>query len=365
MRRIRRAATISAILLLAVVFVVSTWAHFSGGAGVGWAVALAILALGYIPVAILGFRTSGVLLRVAAIPAAVCVGILNFSLVAAVTCWVLAAASWALGIHVGRPSLGFGVFGVGLAAVAYGLINAARIRVTRYSVALKGLPDEWHGKTGVLVSDVHLGNIRAAGFSRRVVARVNALKPYVVFISADLFDGALVDLDACSAPWGKIEAPMGSFFVTGNHDEFSDSSKITDALRKAGVRVLDNEKVTVRGLQVLGVHDGVAGDGGEFREILARAGIEMARASVLLNHKPSHLSVPEQAGISLQLSGHTHKGQFWPWNHVVRRIFGPFAYGLNRSGALQVITSSGVGTWGPPIRVATRSEIVLIEFKPA
>jgi predicted MPP superfamily phosphohydrolase len=278
---------------------------------------------------------------------------------------VLAGATWALGVEVEPRLIGFGVFGLGMAAAVYGLLNAARIRVTRYTVALRHLPGEWNGKTGVLLSDVHLGNIRGAGFARRIVERVNALKPEIVFISGDMFDGAQVELDACSEPWGKINAPMGSFFVTGNHDEFSDSSKIMDSLRRAGVRVLDNEKVTVHGLQIVGVHDGVARDEGEFREILARAKIDRGCASVLLNHQPSHLRIPEEAGISLQLSGHTHKGQFWPWTHLVARIFGPFAYGLNRIGDLQVITSSGVGTWGPPMRVATRSEIVLIRFTAA
>jgi predicted MPP superfamily phosphohydrolase len=365
MRRIRRAAVISAILLLVVSAVVSTWAHFTGGVGVGWAIALALLALGYIPVAILGFRLQNPLLRAVAVPAAVSVGLLSFGLVAAITCWVFAGAAWALGVPVEPRSIGFGVFGVALAVAVYGLINAATIRVTRYTVALRNLPGEWHGKTGVLVSDVHLGNIRGAGFARRIVARVKALKPDIVFISGDMFDGARVDLDACSEPWGTINAPMGSFFVTGNHDEFSDSTKIMDSLRKAGVRVLDNEKVMVHGLQVVGVHDGAARDDREFREILARSQIDRNRASILLSHQPSHLSIPNEAGISLQLSGHTHRGQFWPWSLLVTRIFGPFAYGLNRFESLQVITSSGVGTWGPPMRVATRSEIVLIRFLPA
>jgi uncharacterized protein len=365
MRRIRRAAVVSAILLLVVCSVVSTWAHFSGGVGVGWAAAIAVLALGYIPVAILGFRMQSPLLRAVAVPAAVSVGLLNFGFVAAIACWVLAGATWALGVPVPPRSIAYGVFGLGLAAAVAGLINAAIIRVTRYTVALPHLPREWIGKTGVLVSDVHLGNIRGAGFARRIVARVNALRPDVVFVSGDMFDGALVDLDACSEPWGKLNAPMGAFFVTGNHDEFSDSSKIMGSLRKAGVRVLDNEKVTVHGLQIIGVHDGVAGDEREFREILARAQVDSGCASVLLNHQPSHLSVPNDAGISLQLSGHTHKGQFWPWTQVVGRIFGPFAYGLNRFADLQVITSSGVGTWGPPMRVASRSEIVLITFTAA
>jgi predicted MPP superfamily phosphohydrolase len=365
MRRIRVAAVFLAALLLVVCFVVSTWSHFSGGAGVGWAVGIAVLALGYIPVAILGFRVQNPLLRAVAVPSAVSVGLLSFGFVAAVACWVVAGAARALGVPLGLHATGYGVFGSALAVALWGLLNAAIIRTTRYTVALRGLPDAWIGRTAVLVSDVHLGNIRGAGYSRRVVARVNALKPDVVFIGGDLFDGARIDLDACAGPWKAAAAPFGVFFVTGNHDEFTDSSMITDALRKVGVRVLDNEKVTVDGLQVVGVHDGVAGDAREFREVLARAQVDGGRASVLVNHQPSQLSIPQEAGISLQLSGHTHKGQFWPWSHLVGRIFGPFAYGLNRLGELQVITSSGVGTWGPPMRVATRSEIVLMRFEAA
>jgi predicted MPP superfamily phosphohydrolase len=365
MRRIRRAAVVSAILLLAIGLVVSTWAHFSGGVGVGWAAAVALLALGYIPVAILGFRLQNPLLRAAAIPAAVCVGLLSFGFFGALACWALAGAARLLGVPVEDRLLGAGVFGLGLAAVIYGLFNAARIRVTRYTVALRHLPGPWEGKTGVLVSDIHLGNIRSVGFARRIVARINALRPDIVFIGGDMFDGARVDLDACVEPWSTLRAPAGAYFVTGNHDEFSDSSRIAAALRNVGVRVLDNEMVPVQGLQIVGIHDGAAREERTYREILARARLEPDRPSILLNHQPSHLSIPREAGISLQLSGHTHRGQFWPWTHLVARVYGPFAYGLHRSAGLQVITSSGVGTWGPPLRVATRSEIVLIRFTSA
>jgi hypothetical protein len=99
--------------------------------------------------------------------------------------------------------------------------------------------------------------------------------------------------------------------------------------------------------------------------LLEKAGIDRSRASILLAHRPENLSVPEQAGISLQLSGHTHSGQFWPWTLVARRVHRAFAYGLNRFGRMMVYTSSGVGTWGPPFRLGTRSELVLIELKNA
>ena len=365
MRRFRRVAVVVAVLLLAICFVVWTWALFVGGASVGWPIAIAIMALGYIPVAILGFRLQNPLLRAVAIPTAASIGFLSFCFVASVLCWILFGAMRALRIPVENHSIGCSLFGIGLALAIYGLVNAVRIRTTLYKVALRNLPGELKGRTGVLVTDIHLGNVRSVGFSRRVAARVKALNPDVLFICGDMFDGALVDLDACAAPWGAIEAPMGSFFVTGNHDEFSDSAKIMEALSRVGIRVLDNERVTVHGLQVVGIHDGVAQDDREFRGVLARSHIERDSPSILLSHQPSHLSIPNELGISLQLSGHTHNGQFWPWSLLVARVFGRYAYGLNRFGELLVITSCGVGTWGPPMRVATRSEIVLIEFTAA
>ena len=247
-------------------------------------------------------------------------------------------------------------------AVAYGLANAARVRTTRYTIGLANLPEPWRSRTVVLVTDMHLGNIRGAAFAGRIVDRINELDPDLVLISGDMFDGALIDLDACVQPWTRCRARSGVYFVSGNHDEFANSAGILDALRRAGVRVLDNQMVMVDGLQLVGVHDGDAGDPKDLQVLLANAHIDRTRASILLSHRPSNLGVAEAAGVSLQLSGHTHSGQFWPWSLLVRRIFGPFAYGLNRQGSLQVVTSSGIGTWGPPLRVATRSELVVIRF---
>jgi predicted MPP superfamily phosphohydrolase len=136
-------------------------------------------------------------------------------------------------------------------------------------------------------------------------------------------------------------------------------------LAKNGVRSLNNEGVTVDGLQLLGIHDGEASDPESFRETLRRMKIDRNAPSVLLAHKPENLRIAADEGVSLQLSGHTHRGQFWPWTLVVARIYRQFAYGLHRLDGLQVYTSSGVGTWGPPLRVGTKSEIVLFRFSEA
>jgi predicted MPP superfamily phosphohydrolase len=177
----------------------------------------------------------------------------------------------------------------------------------------------------------------------------------------------VIDIEKAVAPWAALSAPLGVYFVGGNHDEYGDGGRETyfKALRGVGMRVLDNERVDVHGLQLVGVHDDEILEPELYRSILERANLDPASASILLAHRPSNLAVPERAGISLQLSGHTHQGQFWPWTIFARRVHGKFAYGLNRFGRMLVYTSSGAGTWGPPFRLGTRSEVVLIRLKAA
>ena len=185
----------------------------------------------------------------------------------------------------------------------------------------------------------------------------------VVFISGDLFDGTQVDARRLVAPWKQLRPKFGSYFVTGNHEEFSDPRRYLEAIEGSGIRVLRNEKVNLDGLQVVGVPYHDTGDPKRLESVLEEAGLDRGRASVLLAHVPHRLPIAEKQGISLQLSGHTHGGQMWPFTWFTWRIFGDYTYGLKKFGQLFVYTSSGAGTWGPPMRVCTQPEIVLISFE--
>ncbi len=358
-----RVALIFLTLVLPVMaFVAGTWMHFAGVTGVGWWLIPALLVGGFLPAMLLGFRVQHRLLRVFTRVTAIVFGFLTYGLIAALACWVVAGVARLAGWPIGRRTLAEIVYGAAVLVVAYGLVNAAWIRVTRVKVALPNLPAAWKGRTVVVISDVHLGNVRGRRFARRIVTRVMRLRPDAVFIVGDMFDGARLDVDAVVQPWSELIAPQGVFFVGGNHDEFDDRRPLFAALRRVGLRVLDNEKVEVEGLQIAGVHDDEAGEPERYREILRGMQIDPTRASILLAHRPSNLEVPAAAGISLQVSGHTHGGQFWPWSQVVSRVHGRFARGLNRLGAMWVYTSTGVGTWGPPVRVGTRAEVVAIQL---
>lgn len=359
-------AIVLTILLSANGFVCATWSHFFGLPGwLWWQFIPGSLAVAFILSAIAGFRSANPLIPVVYTVSASWLGVLNFAFFAAVGCRVVDTAAWVIGSPLPPFRIAAVLFGAAFLAAAWGLINANWLRVTRVTVALPNLPEPWRGRTVALVTDLHLGHISRPGYLRRVVARLRSLKPEAVFVSGDMFDGSPVGANDLVAGWQGFSPARGVYYVAGNHDEFVDRRIFLDAVSRTGVRVLNNEKISLDGLQIVGVHDSEAEDPNTLREILGRARLDAALPSVLLAHRPVNLAVAEEAGISLQLSGHTHHGQMWPWNLLVRRIYGPFAYGLHRLKTMWVYTSSGAGTWGPPVRVGTKSEIVLIRLEKA
>lgn len=262
------------------------------------------------------------------------------------------------------PEVGFVLMAGAVLVSAYGYYNARRIVVRPVQVALANLPEAWCGRRLVFISDVHLGQIYNERRVENIVEVINAQRPDLVCIGGDLFDGTTApDIKKFAAPLAGIKAPLGTYFITGNHEEYGDANAFMAAIRAAGVRVLEDELVDVEGVQLVGVDYTASANKDAFRAILERLSIDTQKPAILLRHEPKDVGVGEQAGISLQLSGHTHLGQQWPFAHVVRMTYKQFAYGLSTFGRMQVYTSSGVSTWGPPIRVGTRSEVVVLTFK--
>jgi len=357
---------VSAILFSVTWMVCATWDHFWGRpALLVWRLVAFALTAAFILSLLAGMRYSSGWLRLSYRVSAVWMGLLNLCLFAAAACWCAAAIAKVLGWDLDRRVIVAVFYGLAVLACGYGMLNAAWLRVTRVSVPLPHLPPAWQGREVVLMSDVHLGNVRGAAFMRRVVNKAMSLRPYAVFVCGDVFDGPKADYDRLVEPCRALTAPGGVYFVTGNHEEFSDRAKYIAAIERSGLRVLNNEKVTVEGLQIVGVHDSEAEEPERLRKILQDAALDRRQPSILLAHRPANLAMAEAAGLSLQVSGHTHRGQMWPWFWVAYKVHGPFAYGLNRLGNLLVLTSSGAGTWGPPMRVGTKSEIVLIHLECA
>jgi hypothetical protein len=326
-------------------------------------VLLAVLSVTFVPASLLAFRYTNVAVRVFYKIAAAWAGLLSFLVGAMACCWLIVAVVRLTGLNLNFHQLVETVFGIALAAGFYGIFNANSTRITRATVRLANLPAEWRGRKAALISDLHLGPVRNGNFLRRMVSQILREKPHAVFIAGDLYDGTAIDAAKAAQPLNQLTAPQGVYFVAGNHEQFRDDSKYLHAVAAAGVRVLNNEKVEVDGLQIVGIPYRDAWQPKVFASVLRGIGLDRNRASVLLTHAPDHPAIAEAAGVSLQLSGHTHLGQFIPWSWIARRIYRQFVYGLSRIGNMQVFTSSGAGTWGPPLRLGSNPEIVVLQFE--
>jgi len=360
-------SVIQAFLFLVHLAVYATWTYFWGALdyshAVGLRITLAILSVSFVAASLLAHRYFNPMIRAIYMIASVWLGLVSFFFLAACACWIVYGAPLLFGVHLEKRTIAAVCFGLGLLAGISAIVNAAWTRVVRVTVKLPNLPAAWRGRTAALVSDLHLGHVRNGGFLRRIVRKLSSLRPDVLFIPGDMYDGTAVDLERLAIPWAEFSAPLGSYFITGNHEEFTSPGKYLDAVRQAGIRVLENEKIVLDGLQIAGVDYRDSVNVERFRSILRQMELDRNVASILLVHNPNHLPVAAEAGISLQLSGHTHRGQYFPFTAIVSRIYGKYAYGLNRFGDLAIYTSCGAGTWGPPMRLGSNPEIVLIRFE--
>ena len=359
-------AVVQFVLLLVHFFLYETWI-FLGTADVAEALwlklSLGVLSVSFLAASLLAFRYTNAALRGFYRVAAVWLGLLTFLFCAAAVSWIVLGVVRVLGPVVNFHRIVELLFGVALLAGLYGIFNASWTRITRTTVRLANLPQAWRGRKAALISDLHLGHVRNGNFLRRMVRKILREDPDAIFIAGDLYDGTAIDAKQAAKPLNALTAPHGVYFVAGNHEQFGDDSKYLQAIAAAGVRVLNNEKVEADGLQVIGVPYRSATQNGHLASALESVQLDRDRASILLTHAPDYPEIAEAAGVSLQLSGHTHLGQFIPWSWIARRIYRQFVYGLSRIGKMQVFTSSGAGTWGPPLRLGSNPEIVVLEFQ--
>lgn len=246
---------------------------------------------------------------------------------------------------------------------AYGVFHSFRIKVKTATVTLANLPSAWQNKKIVLFSDSHFGNVRNANFSKRLVSSINKQKPDLVLVAGDFFDGTPLDTKKVTEPFQDISSKYGVYLAPGNHEEYGDETNFINSLESANVHVLNNQKEIVNGLQIIGINYSDTKKPEQERSVLEKLAIDKSQASILIKHEPANIDVAEEFNIRLQVSGHTHKGQMFPLSLLTKKIYKKFYYGLNTLNQTQVYTTSGVGTWGPPQRIGTDSEIVVIKLK--
>ena len=263
--------------------------------------------------------------------------------------------------------------GIGLVATALGFAGARRrARIVDVEVPVRNLPPALHGFSIAQVSDVHVGATIRSPYVEKIVDAVNDLHADLIALTGDFVDGPVQELSLHTAPLARLQATHGAFFVTGNHEYYSGASAWITEFRRLGLHVLLNEHAVIRHngapLVVAGVTDFSAHHFNPAQRSDPAAALTGAPADaaarILLAHQPRSAPAAARAGYDLQLSGHTHGGQFWPWNHFVR-FQQPFTAGLHRLNRLWVYVSRGTGYWGIPNRFGAPSEITRLRLVPA
>lgn len=255
------------------------------------------------------------------------------------------------------------IIGVSVATILFiiGLIYSIWPHVRTIELKIDNLPNQWHGQKIVQISDLHLGSIHGVNFLRRIINKVDGLNPDYLFITGDLFDGHPGQVSKIGSELKKFTVAKKVIFIPGNHDKYLGLDNFSTYLEQANILSLVDRAVTIDGLEIIG-YDFLNSEWRAGRQIKDLRSYE-GQARLLLNHTPIEIDEAKNLNINLQLSGHSHRGQMWPVSFLTRLIYGKYQYGLHTVGSYNIYTTSGIGSWGPPLRTFNRPEIVQIILK--
>lgn len=285
-----------------------------------------------------------------------------------------------LKINFKNVFLAYVLFVTAILVSIFGILNVFYPGVKEVKININNLPDNWKGKTIVQLSDVHLGKVLGAEYLERLVKKTNSLNPDVILITGDLFDGMDGSLQRFVEPLNGFNAKDGIFYVNGNHEIYLGAEEAFSTIAKTNIKALRDDVVDINGLQIIGISYPDFNNGNDIEKIISENPVfNKNNPSILMFHAPTSISQKNDfnhrelyfspnvefqtainLGADLQLSGHTHKGQLFPFNFLTHYIYSGFDYGLHRIGDFQIYISSGTGVWGPTMRTSGRSEIVKI-----
>lgn len=234
---------------------------------------------------------------------------------------------------------------------AYSILNSISIEIKNVEL---NIPNLKRNVKIVQLSDIHIGSVRNSGFMKKIVKKTNELNPDIVLITGDTVDGSAKVYPHMFDALNNINAPV--FLIIGNHEVYEGLENVLPVLKTININILRDEMVEIEGIQIIGVD--YSFNKNHLKDILSKIEIDRLKPSILMYHVPSEVEAANEAGINLQISGHTHKGQIFPFNLMGRLAF-PYFSGLYNHKDTQIYVSQGTGTWGPPMRLGSRNEITV------
>ncbi len=328
-------------------------------------ITLFVLAISFILTSILAHMREDFFTRIGYFLSGFWLGFLTNLTIAIVLIWILRWLFQLTGLNLNIQFIASTLFGLAFLISIYGSWNAFQLRIKTVTVAIPNLPADWQGKKVVQLSDIHLGMTYHQNFLSQIVVKANSVQPDLVVITGDLFDGTdNTDLDSLTAPLNNLKSKRGTYFINGNHETYLGLDKVKKTLGKTSVKMLNDEVFDLSGLKLIGLS---YPERDLKKDVLATLQSLKPQffgsPNILLYHSPTNITEFTENGINLQLSGHTHLGQIFPFNFITKLIYHGYDYGLHSIGNYTLYTSSGIGTWGPAMRTNSTPEIVVITLK--
>lgn len=294
--------------------------------------------------------------------AAMWLGTVHFLFLAAVLLSLFSLIVNSLGGSV-SPWIALIFFMVALGLNGFALYNGFQIHAKHLVVALPDLPDQWAGKKVAFFADSHFGNIHRERTAQDIVKLIQAEDPALVLMGGDYFDGPPIDAELVTVPFKSFTSRIPSYFVSGNHEEYGDTIGFLRSLQSAGFQVINDKRVEVDGLQIVGL-DFVTTRTPEATEmVMMHLMVNHDLPTIALKHIPRNIGQLVDGGADLTLHGHTHEGQMWPFSWVTWFVYKGYDFGLKPYGDALVYTTSGAGSWGPPQRFGTAQEVVFFTLE--
>lgn len=256
----------------------------------------------------------------------------------------------------------YGVLALALLLSLVGIIQARTLKTISYDISIPNLPAELEGKRALLFSDTHYGLVNNKKAGARLFERIKKEDPDMIFIAGDLFDGPEIDATYLVSLWSEMSLMYPVFYAPGNHEEYGDYAKFIKDIKDSGINVLEDEVLVYEGINILGLKYRGKNSEYEVEKIIENMTISKDLPTIVINHAPTFMKTLDSNGFDLMLSGHTHRGQLWPGRYLTKAIYGKYHYGYQTFGNLQTITTSGIGTSGPPLRFLNTPEIVILNF---